>query len=54
MKNGYLSLNAKTFDIENQEDLILVEASLAKAVSLLNKKVIESTYVVMLTYILPF
>ncbi len=38
MKNGYLSLNAKTFDIENQENLILVEASLAKAVSLLNKK----------------
>ena len=38
MKNGYLSLNAKTFDIENQENLILVDASLAKTVSLLNKK----------------
>ena len=38
--NGYTSLNAKTFEIENPENLILVNTSLANTVSLLNKKVI--------------
>lgn len=38
MKSSYSVLNAKTFEIENQENLISVETSLAKTVSLLNKK----------------